>query len=108
MLLTGLPEFGHGEYFCEPIDCPYWSRDPRGIMKVSEFFPLLADTVEFEGAKYEAWKNYQRALELAYGDIWTLPFSISEPHTTEFDEGFEEGIAFLKRTGILPAEGEEV
>ena len=58
--------------------------------------------------KYEVWKNYQRALELAYGDIWTLPFSISEPHTTEFDEGFEEGIAFLKRAGILPAEDEEV
>lgn len=108
MLLTGLPEFGHGGYFCEPIDCPYWSRDPRGIMRVSEFFPLLADTVEFEGTKYEVWKNYKHALELAYGDIWTLPFSISEPHTTEFDEGFEEGIAFLKRAGILPAEVEEV
>lgn len=108
MLLTGLPKFGQGEYFCEPIDCPYWSRDPRGIMKASEFFPLLADTVEFEGVKYEVWKNYQRALELAYGDIWTLPFSISEPHTTEFDEGFEEGIAFLKRAGILPAEDKEV
>lgn len=108
MLLTGLPKFGQGEYFCEPIDCPYWSRDPRGIMKVSEFFPLLADALEFEGTKYEVWKNYKHALELAYGDIWTLPFSISEPHTTEFDEGFEEGIAFLKRAGILPAEDEEV
>ena len=108
MLLAGLPQFGQGEYFYEPIDCPYWSRDPRGIMKVSEFFPLLADALEFEGTKYEVWKNYKHALELAYGDIWALPFSTSEPHTTEFDEGFEEGIAFLKRAGILPAEDEEV
>lgn len=106
-LLAGLPQFGHGDYFCEPIDCPYWSRDPRGIMKVSEFFPLLADTVEFEGTKYEVWKNYSYALELAYGDIWALPFSVSEPHTTEFDEGLLEGIDFLKHAGIIPSEDDE-
>lgn len=106
-LLEKLPAFGHGEYFCEPIDCPYWSRDPRGIMKVSEYFPLLPGVVEFEGEKYEAWKNYQYALELAYGDIWTLPFSVNEPHTTEFDEGFSEGIAFLKRSGVFPEEDKE-
>ena len=107
MVLKGLPQFGHGDYFCEPIDCPYWSRDLRGIMKVSDFFPLLADRVEFEGMKYEVWKNYKHALELAYGDIWTLPFSVSEPHTTEFDEGFLEGIDFLKRAGIISVEDEE-
>ena len=55
--------------------------------------------------KYEVWKNYPRALELAYGDIWALPFSISEPHTTEFDEGFQEGIDFLRQAGIIPLEG---
>ena len=101
-LLKELPAFGRGEYFCEPIDCPYWSRDPRGIMKTSDFFPLKADGVEFEGVKYEVWKNYEQALELAYGDIWSLPFSISEPHTTEFDEGFDEGVEFLRKKGILP------
>lgn len=106
-LLEKLPLFGSGEYFCEPIDCPYWSRDPRGIMKVSEFFPLAVDAVEFEGEKYEAWKNYRYALELAYGDIWTLPFSVSEPHTTEFDVGFSEGIAYLKQAGIIPGEDDE-
>lgn len=103
-LLAELPAFGHGDYFCEPIDCPYWSRDPRGIMKVSDFYPLRTESVEFEGMKYDAWKNYEHALSLAYGDIWSLPFSVSEPHTTEFDESLAEGIAFLKSAGIIPEE----
>ena len=107
-LLAELPAFGHGDYFCEPIDCPYWSRDPRGIMKVDDFYPLCTEAVEFEGMKYDAWKNYLHALELAYGDIWSLPFSVSEPHTTEFDEGFSDGIAFLKEAGIIPAEEEVI
>lgn len=93
--------FGYGEYFCEPINCPYWSRDERGIRKVSDYYPLLKDEVEFEGEKYDVWKNYDRALALSYGDIWRLPFSISEPHTTEFDEGLEEAIEFLRAKGIV-------
>lgn len=106
-LLAGLPAFGHGEYFCEPIDCPYWSRDPRGIRKVSDYFPLCTEVVEFEGMKYDAWKNYMYALELAYDDIWELPFSVNEPHTTEFDEGLSDGIEFLRQAGIIPTEVEE-
>lgn len=95
------PCFGHGDYFCEPISCPWWSRDERGIRLVEDYYPLLPDEVEFEGRKYEVWKNYDRALELAYGDIWKLPLSIKEPHSTEFDEGLEEGFAFLRERGII-------
>lgn len=93
--------FGRGHYFCEPINCPWWSRDERGIRLVSDYYPLIPDAVEFEGRMYEAWKNYDHALELAYGDIWKLPLSIKEPHTTEFDEGLEEGFDFLRRKGII-------
>lgn len=92
---------GHGNYFCEPIDCPYWSRDPRGIMPVKDYLPLVKDAVEFEGVKYDAWKNFDKALEHMYGDIWRLPFSVSEPHTTEFDEGFDEAVEYLKKNGIV-------
>lgn len=99
--LKDFPGFGHGDYFCEPINCPWWSRDERGIRRVDDYFPLMPDEVEFEGRKYEVWKNYDRALELAYGDIWKLPLSIREPHTTEFDEGLEEGFAYLKQRGII-------
>lgn len=98
---SAFPYFGKGDYFCEPIDCPYWSRDPRGIMLVNEYFPLLKDEVEFEGEKYEVWKNYEHALSLAYGDIWQLPYAIHEPHTSEFDEGLPEAIAYLHNCGIL-------
>ena len=95
------PCFGHGDYFCEPINCPWWSRDERGIRAVADFYPLRKDEVEFEGRRYDAWKNYDRALFASYGDIWKLPRSLSEPHTTEFDEGLEEGFAFLRRAGII-------
>ena len=95
------PYFGKGNYFCEPISCPWWSRDERGIRLVEDYYPLLPDEVEFEGRKYEVWKNYDRALELAYGDIWKLPLSIKEPHSTEFDEGLEEGFEFLRARGII-------
>lgn len=92
---------GHGDYFCEPIDCPYWSRDPRGIMPVKDHLPLVKDAVEFEGVKYDAWKNFDKALEHMYGDIWRLPFSVSEPHTTEFDEGFGEAVEYIRKIGVI-------
>ena len=99
--MKNFPCFGHGDYFCEPINCPWWSRDERGIRLLSDYYPLLEDEVEFEGRKYAVWKNYYRALRLTYGDIWKLPFSINEPHTTEFDEGLEEGFEYLRKSGII-------
>lgn len=102
--IQDFPQFGHGDYFCEPINCPWWSRDERGIRKLSDYYPLLKDEVEFEGRRYSAWKNYERALGFSYGDYWKLPFSIREPHTTEFDDGLEEGFAYLRRAGIIEPE----
>ncbi len=104
--MAEFPCFGHGDYFCEPINCPWWSRDERGIRKVSDYYPLLKDEVEFEGNRYSVWKHYERALGFSYGDYWNLPFSIREPHTTEFDEGLEEGFAYLKKMGIIEQKGE--
>lgn len=104
--MRDFPQFGHGDYFCEPINCPWWSRDERGIRKVSDYFPLLKDEVEFEGQRYSVWKHYERALGYSYGDYWKLPFSINEPHTTEFDEGLEEGFAYLRKAGIIELEVE--
>ena len=92
---------GRGEWFFEALDSPYWARDPRKLMSVKEHFPLVKDAVEFEGRSYDAWNNYDRALERMYGDIWNLPFSIKEPHTTEFDEGLEDVFAYLRQRGIL-------
>lgn len=93
--------FGHGEWFCETLDSPYWSRDPRGIVRYADRFPLVKDAVEFEGRTYDAWRNYENALTHFFGDYMSLPFSISEPHTTEFDEGLEEAFAYLREKGIL-------
>ena len=95
------PYFGRGDYFCEPINCPWWSRDERGIRPLEKFFPLLKDEVEFEGRRYDVWQNYDWALRSSYGDYWCLPRSLSEPHTTEFDEGLEEGFAWLREQGII-------
>lgn len=99
--LKKFPNFGHGDYFCEPINCPWWSRDERGIRKVSDYYPLLRNEVEFEGHRYSVWKNYERALSFSYGDYWKLPFSVREPHTTEFDDGLNEGFAYLRKLGII-------
>lgn len=93
--------FGRGEWFCETLDSPYWSRDPRGIVRVADRFPLIKDAVEFEGRTYDAWRNYEDALTHFFGDFMSLPFSVSEPHTTEFDEGLEEAFAYLREKGIL-------
>lgn len=93
--------FGKGDWFCETLDSPYWSRDPRGIVLVEERFPLIKDAVEFEGRKYDVWRNYEDALTHFFGDFWSLPFSVSEPHTTEFDDGLEDAFAYLRERGIL-------
>lgn len=93
--------FGSGDYVCETLDSPYWSRDPRGISFVADRFPLCKDAVEFEGKKYDVWSNYEQALTKFYGDYWRFPFSVSEPHTKELDEGLDEAIIFLQQKGIL-------
>lgn len=92
---------GRGAWFFEALDSPYWARDPRGIMSAEVHFPLQKDAVEFEGRRYDAWNNYDHALERMYGDIWKMPFSIREPHTTEFDDGLNETFAYLRQKGIL-------
>ena len=104
--MKAFPMFGHGDYFCEPINCPWWSRDERGIRKVSDYYPLQKDAVEFEGRRYSAWKHYEWALGFSYGDYWKLPFSVREPHTTEFDDGLEEGFAYLRKIGVIEPEVE--
>lgn len=95
---------GKGNYLCETVDSPYWSRDPRGIRRVTECYPLLKDEVEFEGARYSVWRKYKDALTDFFGDYWQLPFSVSEPHTTEFDEGFEDAVEYMKKMNILRGE----
>ena len=92
---------GRGNYVCETLDSPYWSRDPRGISKASDRFPLRKNAVEFEGRTYDVWSNYEQALNHFYGEYWSLPFSISEPHTNELDIGLEEAFLILEREGIL-------
>lgn len=86
---------GKGDYLCETVDSPYWSRDPRGVRHVSDCYPLLKDEVEFEGERYSVWRSYKEALYDFLGDYWSLPFSVSEPHTTEFDEGLEKAQALI-------------
>lgn len=91
-----MPFIGRGNYLCMTVDSPYWSRDPRGVQLVSDCYPLLKDAVTFEGMRYSVWKNYQAALYDFFGNYWELPFSVSEPHTTEFDEDFDAAINYIK------------
>ena len=98
------PNVGHGDFFCGTLDTPFWARDPRGIKSCHRHFPLKKNAVEFEGALYDAWDHYEDALTYFYGDYWSLPRSISEPHTTELDHGLQEGFAYLRSRGIIPAD----
>ena len=95
------PYYGKGNYITETLDSPYWSRDPRGVVPTDLYLPLKRDHLEFEGMKYSVWNQYEKALTIFYGDYWKLPFSVSEPHTTEFDEGFGEAVNYLKSKGII-------
>lgn len=99
--LKAYPCFGHGDYFSGLISTPFWSREGRGIRSWKLHFPLLRDALEFEGKKYSVWNHYELTLEQFYGDYWKLPFSIHEPHTTELDEGLEEGFAYLQTLGVM-------
>ncbi len=101
---AAFPGIGEGAYFFGSLDTPFWARDPRGIKLYSRHFPLCKNAVEFEGVFYDAWDHYEEALTDFYGDYWSLPRSISEPHSTELDEGLEEGFAYLRSRGIIPAD----
>lgn len=102
--IAGMKFLGKGNYLCETVDSPYWSRDPRGVRRVEECYPLLKNEVEFEGAHYSVWRKYEDALTAFFGNYWQLPFSVSEPHTTEFNEGFEEAVEYLYKMSILKKE----
>lgn len=95
---------GAGDYLCETVESPYWSREPRGVRRADECYPLLKDEVEFEGARYSVWRKYKDALTDFFGDYWQLPFSVSEPHTTEFDEGYEDAIEYMRKINALRGE----
>lgn len=99
--LKGFPYYGHGNYFCGLLSTPYWSRQGRGIRSYKLHYPLLKDHLEFEGERYSVWNNYELTLEQFYGDYWKLPFSVSEPHTAELDEGLEEGFDYLRMIDVI-------
>ena len=98
---AAFPGIGQGNYFFGSLDTPFWARDPRGLKQYSRHFPLRKNAVEFEGVLYDAWDHYEDALTYFYGDYWSLPRSISEPHSTELDDGLEEGFSYLRERGII-------
>ncbi|MCQ2353509.1 MAG: LicD family protein [Clostridia bacterium] len=84
--MTSLDYYGEGDSICEGIDNPVPFREAIKIYKKSDVFPLLTNEVEFEGKKYDVFKNYKECLYNEYGDIWSLPSSLSQRHSGEFSD----------------------
>ena len=48
------------------------------------YVPYRDNGVLFEGEKYSCYRNYNRILQIQYGDYWSLPNAISQVHSNEF------------------------
>lgn len=91
---------GEGSYFCMSIKAGAAFWDHCGVKKVSDYYPLEKDSVVFEGRSYNVRKNNIAHLMKSYGDIWSMPRSITNIHSEEF-AGVEKELEALKMRGIL-------
>ncbi len=75
---------GKKDFFCAGIELEQPFRDPVKILNSSDYFPIITNNVNFEGEKYNSYKNNDKYLTILYGDYWSLPKSISATHSGEF------------------------
>ena len=66
------------------------------------FFPLIPDSLLFEGEKYTGLHLPEEKLRLQYGNYLSFPKSISQCHSSEIGELSQEDYSLLKKLGIIP------
>ncbi len=95
--------YGSGDYFCFSAEILPQSRSCHDWLTFSDHFPLQIDAAEFEGCKYNIWKNPIKYFEKLF-DIWEFPTDIKPLHIDEYgkkisceiDRLHEKGINILK------------
>ena len=95
-------EYGHGDALCIGIDVPgFCRRSMRKLVLKSDVYPLIRDTLAFEGVYFDVVKNYEQNLSDIYGDFWSLPKDIHVPHEAEFENMQQADVDLLKQKGII-------
>ena len=82
-----------GEKFSLPLGlkaCPCLSFEASntflnkiGLLPCEHFFPMIKNSIQFEGHRYDCLANHCDYLFVQYGDIWSLPDNISPHHLSE-------------------------
>lgn len=86
-----MPFYGQGEYFCEVFERYDIHKQ---VLKIENSFPLVE--VEFEGDNFFAFKDYDKFLEMRYGDIYRFPNKIFSHHLNEMTSDLRDEIQYLK------------
>lgn len=73
-------------HVCMSIDQDSAFRNSRKFRKCATFFPIMENSVEFEGKKYDAVLNYDLALRMAFGNYWSFPKVINPTHSFEMQD----------------------
>ena len=85
------------KFTCASPITPEWVMNCFGaIFPYDTVLPLSSDSVEFEKVYYNVPNDYNQYLFCYYGDIWSLPKSITPLHSYELKNGEKEAKIILK------------
>ena len=85
-----------GKFIALGADQSYGFIRLCGAYEYSDYYPLSDNAVEFEGAVYDAPKNYKAILTQKYDDYLSLPRNISPSHSKELSDISERDRSFVK------------
>ncbi len=85
-----------GEHFIRTVGNDSWLRTIYHIQKSADYLPFEHDAVEFEGRRYDTYRNHDKILRYQYGDYWALPNAIGQKHEYEMREYTAEDLAVLE------------
>lgn len=74
---------GKGNYFCLSFEASNTFLNKIGLLPCEHFFPMIKNSIQFEGHRYDCLANHCDYLFVQYGDIWSLPDNISPHHLSE-------------------------
>lgn len=93
-------KLGKGEYFCLGFEFSTTFLKKMKILSRNRYLPLLVNSIEFEGTRYDCLRNCVDYLAVQYGDIWKFPKNINPHHLHEIGELGEKDIELIKELGI--------
>ncbi len=93
----------NGDYthFTRAIGNGKWLRNIYRIQPYDAYLPFERNAVEFEGERYDTFRNYDSLLKYQYGDYWSFPRTIVQQHESENYKYMDNDLKVLQKIDNL-------